>query len=1097
VVWISPRAFISRDATLLRTQLASGGAIALASGRDINLEATHDSYTESHESTVKKSGFVLNHGLAPMQQGKTTDRDSSTTQTIAHGTTLSGDSVTAAAGRNIVGEGVQIAATNDVLLAAGNDLTLTTAESTYSTGQDKSVTYTGFSRQGLNDHYGKVKDNQGQSDTEITHTGSLVGSTDGQVTLTAGNNLHLTGTDVISNKATTIVGKNVTIDAAVDTSDTTQFQRHNEGGITVGLGGSMVELAMDARNSVKRGSEVDDDRLKALYAAKAYYDGKDILDTYKTQGIGAGKGGAGQEGINVQVGIGGKSASSKTTSHDETAFGSHIRSSGDVTIAATGGDLTIIGSEVTGDNVALAAAHDINLLSQVENHSLKNDSKNGSGGVGVSFGTDGFGIYAEASIGSGKARGNGITHAETTINADSVLTLISGNDTTIQGAQLKGNQVIANIGKNLTIRSEQDTDDFSSKTMQAGAKVMFGLTQSGFVSASGYYSQGKIDSHYQSVSEVSGVKAGDGGFQLDVGGTTHLIGGQIASSADASKNILSTGDLIYEDLHNESKYKASQVTVSGGSTMASNISGAVGAAVGAMTPQHDNVSSDTHSGIAGGTIIVRNDPGKDLSDLDRNPTLENEALKNAFDQEKVAEQQELTSLAGYTGMRGVGDLAQYMQNHSSSDAERAAWGDGGRNKVILHGLVGAVMASLGGGSVIQGAVGGATSEAASKAMQQYLFEQGVDPRSDDWKAFMELGSAAVGGLVGQGTGALAALDGDKYNRQLHPDLVNFITDNVAAKYAQAKGISEEEARGILIRAAMVGNDDFDSRYLGNADSEQTRTDAMLFLYDNTPVGQNGWVYELSSSPEQMSNAGIGAGKLVQDQKAFASVLEAMNPSGSPEVDIALKSYYRDASYPELYRDWVNRDTSNFLNFNAQLAAFGGIAGLSAGVPLLAAANAGRNGQAVSNITGFIMATRAGSAVTSAGINAFAQYRQDGTVRPTNMAVAAVTGYLGPGGGLFWNTAVGAAGGFVQTELNNAIYNEDKSVWINAAVSGVGGGFGYKVGDKSTDWLTAKLPQSLIPVAGGNAVGATSSEGVGALADMIQSQIDQKIDKVKK
>ncbi|SDG96623.1 hemagglutinin repeat-containing protein [Dyella sp. 333MFSha] len=750
----------SRDITLQGTQVSSDGAIALAAGRDINLEATHDSYSESHESTVKKSGFVLNHGLAPMQQGKTTDRDSSTTQTIAHGTTLSGDSVTAAAGRNIVGEGVQIAATNDVLLAAGNDLTLTTAENTYSTGQDKSVTYTGFSRQGLNDHYGKVKDSQGQSDTEVTHTGSLVGSTDGQVTLTAGNNLHLTGTDVISDKATTIVGKNVTIDAAVDTSDTTQFQRHNEGGITVGLGGSMVELAMDARNSVKRGSEVDDDRLKALYAAKAYYDGKDILDTYKTQGIGAGKGGAGQEGINVQVGIGGKSASSKTTSHDETAFGSHIRSNGDVTIAATGGDLNIIGSEVTGDNVALAAAHDINLLSQAENHSLKNDSKNGSGGVGVSFGTDGFGIYAEASIGSGKARGNGITHAETKINADNVLTLISGKDTTIQGAQLKGNQVIANIGNNLTIRSEQDTDDFSSKTMQAGAKVMFGLTQSGFVSASGYYSQGKVDSHYQSVNEVSGIKAGDGGFQLGVGGTTHLIGGQIASSADPSKNILSTGDLIYEDLHNESKYKASQVSVSGGSSMSSNIAGGIGAGIGLATPQHESESSDTKSGIASGTIIVRDNPSVNLSGLDRNPTLKSEALKNVFDADRVADRQEMGQIAGQVGFRAAGDFG-----------EKFGFKEGSAEKIALHAAVAVGMASLGSGSVGEAVRGVVANQLAINAMADAIDAAGYKRGTPEFDAILKLGSIAVGAAVGGDGGASAALNATTYNYLRHDQRV--------------------------------------------------------------------------------------------------------------------------------------------------------------------------------------------------------------------------------------------------------------------------------------------------------------------------------------
>ncbi|SDG96697.1 hemagglutinin repeat-containing protein [Dyella sp. 333MFSha] len=82
----------------------------------------------------------------------------------------------------------------------------------------------------------------------------------------------------------------------------------------------------------------------------------------------------------MQVGVASNSASSKSTSktisHDETALGSDIRSNGGFTIAATGGVLHIIGSVVTGDNVSLAAAHDSNPLSQPENHSVKNDSKN-------------------------------------------------------------------------------------------------------------------------------------------------------------------------------------------------------------------------------------------------------------------------------------------------------------------------------------------------------------------------------------------------------------------------------------------------------------------------------------------------------------------------------------------------------------------------------------------------------------------------------------------------------------------------------------------------------------------------------------------------
>lgn len=771
------------DLTAEGAAVKATGDIALAAVHDVNLLASEDTYNETHDKTVKKSGFVINRGLAPVQQGKKTVTNDETAQHVATGTLLSGDSISVAAGHDVLGEGAKIAGTHDVTIAAGNDLHLTTAVDRYSDSHDKSVTTTGYSRSGFNEVYGKVKDSRSEETQQVTHTGSVVGSSDGRVNLAAGGDLHLTGTDVISKAGTSIVGKNVTIDADTDTLDTRQSQKHSEGGISGGLGGGLYDLALDVRSSAMHAGRTDDDRLKALYAAKVAYDVKDGVNAVSQMGsITDAKSAAGATGINIQVGIGGSSSSSKTTTHDGSSYGSHIASGGTITIGAMGGDLTIVGAKVTGNNVALAATRDINLLSQVEDHSLKNDSKNSSGGVGVSFGSDGFGIYASASIGSGKAHGNGQTHAETTINADDRLTIISGNDTTIQGAQLKGQQVVANVGNNLTIRSEQDTDDFASKTMQAGGKVMVGLTQSGFVSGSAYFAQSKVDSHYSSVNEVSGIQAGSGGFQLDVGGNTHLVGGKIASEADASKNWLSTGTLTYEDLHNESKYKASQISFSGGSTVASNVAGAIGTAISAATPQHGNASSDTRSGIAEGTIVVRNDPGKDLSGLDRKPTLENEALKNTYDANKVADRQELTALAGYVGMRGVGDISLWMAKNAKTDDERAAWMDGGANKVILHGVVGAAMASLGGGEALGGALGGASGEAVSHVMQQYLYDHNVQPGSAEWNTYMQLGSAIVGGAVGGGNGANAALSGDRYNRQLHSDEANWIRNN-AAKFA--------------------------------------------------------------------------------------------------------------------------------------------------------------------------------------------------------------------------------------------------------------------------------------------------------------------------
>ncbi|MDQ4680857.1 hemagglutinin repeat-containing protein, partial [Stenotrophomonas maltophilia group sp. RNC7] len=72
--------------------------------------------------------------------------------------------------------------------------------------------------------------------------------------------------------------------------------------------------------------------------------------------------------IGIGIGIGASSSSASQTSHDQSAVGSTIRSQGDVSIVATAGDLSIIGSQVKGDNVALAARDNITLRSEAEDH---------------------------------------------------------------------------------------------------------------------------------------------------------------------------------------------------------------------------------------------------------------------------------------------------------------------------------------------------------------------------------------------------------------------------------------------------------------------------------------------------------------------------------------------------------------------------------------------------------------------------------------------------------------------------------------------------------------------------------------------------------
>jgi hypothetical protein len=60
-----------------------------------------------------------------------------------------------------------------------------------------------------------------------------------------------------------------------------------------------------------------------------------------------------------------------------------------------------------------------------------------------------------------------------------------------------------------------------------------------------------MDSNFQTGTQQAGLKAGDGGFLVNVGQNTTLIGGVISSSEQAvadGLNQLSTGTLIVKDL---------------------------------------------------------------------------------------------------------------------------------------------------------------------------------------------------------------------------------------------------------------------------------------------------------------------------------------------------------------------------------------------------------------------------------------------------------------------------------------------------------------------------------------------------------------------
>ncbi|WP_238921203.1 hemagglutinin repeat-containing protein, partial [Escherichia coli] len=341
------------------------------------------------------------------------------------------------------------------------------------------------------------------------------------------------------------------------------------------------------------------------------------------------------------------------------------------------GDLTIQGSQIkAGNNILLQANRDVNLVSAENTSKLegKNTSGGGSVGVGIGVGAGGWGISVSASANQGKGseKGNGTTHTETTVDAGNRLTIISGRDTTLTGAQAGGETVKVDAGRHLTLTSEQDSDRYDSKQQNAsaGGSFTFG-SMSG--SASVNLSRDKMHSNYDSVQEQTGIFAGRGGFDVTTGQHTQLNGTVIASTATADKNRLDTGTLGFSDIENRADYKVEHqsVGISTGGSIGGQFAGnmANNLLVGANHEGH--ADSTTQSAVSAGNITIRDTKSQkqDVADLNRDAAHANQTLSPIFDREKEHQRLQQAQLIGEIGNQ-VADIARTEGQIAGEKAKR-------------------------------------------------------------------------------------------------------------------------------------------------------------------------------------------------------------------------------------------------------------------------------------------------------------------------------------------------------------------------------------------------------------------------------------------
>ncbi|EFM2370465.1 filamentous hemagglutinin, partial [Escherichia coli] len=489
--------------------------------------------------------------------------------------------------------------------------------------------------------------------------------------------------DLIAGRDMALSGKEVSISAVTDRHVQTHTVEQKTSGLTLALSGTVGSALNTTVETVQAAKSAGNSRLEALQGVKAALSGAQAVQAGRladAQGADAGN----NNTVGISLSYGSQSSKSEQQSEQTVAKGSTLTAGNHLSIQATGsgvkgvdGDLTIQGSQIkAGNNVLLQANRDVNLVSAENTSKLegKNTSGGGSVGVGIGVGAGGWGISVSASANQGKGseKGNGTTHTETTVDAGKQLTIISGRDTTLTGAQAGGETVKVDAGRHLTLTSEQDSDHYDSKQQNAsaGGSFTFG-SMSGSASVS--LSRDKMHSNHDSVQEQTGIFAGRGGFDVTTGQHTQLNGAVIASTATADKNRLDTGTLGFSDIENRADYKVEHqsVGISTGGSIGGQFAGnmANNLLVGANHEGH--ADSTTQSAVSAGNITIRDTKSQkqDVADLNRDAAHANQTLSPIFDREKEQQRLQMAQLTGEIGNQ-VADIARTEGQIAGEKAKR-------------------------------------------------------------------------------------------------------------------------------------------------------------------------------------------------------------------------------------------------------------------------------------------------------------------------------------------------------------------------------------------------------------------------------------------
>jgi filamentous hemagglutinin family protein len=799
----------------------SSGQLNIHAGRNLDITAGEASYQVEHGVYAKSSGVL---------GSSSTETRTLNSHTRAQGSALGGRHVNLSAGEDITIKGSHAIADEQLDVQAGGDVRVLSERTEYRQERFHEEKGSGLFGSGAGLTLGSQQQSSEQQSFGTGAQGSTLGALKGDVTVRAGGTYEQIGSDVLAPEGDIRVrAKNIRVVEARTTEDRWREDKMRQGGLTLGLGGGVVQMMQGTTETLQALGKTDDARLQALGVATAGMQLKQAIDT---AGKAAASGKLADAGISVNISVGSSSSRSRSESTSNNAQGSRLTAGGEIELIAEGGgkdsDILIQGSELNAGTRARLKAEDKVELRAAENTTReKTESRNRSGSVGVGWqiggGGAGVGFTASASSGKGNAEGESTTYTNTHVRAGEKVVIESGGDTVLAGAGVSADRVEADIGGDLLIESLQDRATYKERSQQSSASATVGAGGGGSFSAS----RTNIESEYASVGEQSGIRAGDGGFDVKVQGKTVLKGGAITSTqvaVDEQRNDFeSEGGVELEDVHNEARYKASGWSAGAGVYVSdkknqdgSTVMDTDGQPVKEVNrtralgwgDDKGNASSTTRAGISG--IAGQQDARTGDAQTGLAPIFDRERVNDEVNAQVTLRRNGLPVVA-----KGWGDQADAQRDELRKEAaqldagdparaqllaEADRWDEGGVYRATGHVVIG----GLAGGT--QGALGAGGASLAAPAlndlqhqMQTALQDAGMNTLLAQEAAGLGLagGLAVVSGAAGGNAAAGAAFNTDVNNRQLHhteKQRIRELADGKARATCRGDSACERDAR---------------------------------------------------------------------------------------------------------------------------------------------------------------------------------------------------------------------------------------------------------------------------------------------------------------